>query len=84
MDFTGGRGVDIAFECAVGSSGPVTLPLATLYTRVGGKIVVAGRLGQQIDLDWARIQLSGIKLIPSIRVSTPSYSWVWIWSRTIR
>ncbi len=67
MEFTGGRGVDIAFECAGGSSMPVTLPQATAYTRIGGKVVIVGGFeqGQRVDLDWARIQLSEIKLIPS-------------------
>lgn len=67
MEFTGGRGVDIAFECAGGPSMPVTLPQATSYTRIGGKVVIVGGFeqGQQVELDWAKIQLGEIKLIPS-------------------
>jgi L-iditol 2-dehydrogenase len=68
MDFTGGRGVDIAFECAGGPSMPETLPQATRFARRGGKVVIVGgfEAGEtSIALEWQRIQMSEIQLIPS-------------------
>lgn len=39
MAFTGGRGVDLAFECVGGTMMPTTLPQATKAVRRGGKLV---------------------------------------------
>jgi len=66
--FTLGRGADITFECAGGPSMPHTLPLATKYTRVGGKVVIVGGFEEgeiNIGLEWQRMQKQEIKLILS-------------------
>jgi L-iditol 2-dehydrogenase len=66
--FSGGRGVDLVFECAGGPSMPETLPLATRMVRRGGKVVIVGGFDKgetAIPLEWQRIQMSEIKLIPS-------------------
>jgi L-iditol 2-dehydrogenase len=66
--FTGGRGVDIAFECAGGTSMPTTLPQATRMVRRGGKVVIVGGFDDgevSIPLEWQRIQMSEIQLLPS-------------------
>ncbi|MGF7151964.1 L-iditol 2-dehydrogenase [Sphingomonas zeicaulis] len=66
--FTGGRGADIVFECAGGESMPHTLPLATKMVRRGGKVVIVGGFDAgetAIPLEWQRIQMSEIQLIPS-------------------
>lgn len=66
--FTGGRGVDIAFECSGGETMPVTLPQATAMARRGGKVVIVGGFDAgvtEIGLEWQRIQMSEIQLIPS-------------------
>lgn len=68
MDFTGGRGADVVFECAGGESMPDTLPLATRLVRRGGKIVIVGGFDDgeiAIPLEWQRIQMSEIQIIPS-------------------
>ncbi|WP_420140077.1 zinc-dependent alcohol dehydrogenase [Sphingomonas sp.] len=68
MEFTGGRGVDICFECAGGPSMPKTLPLATRMARRGGKVVIVGGFDDgeiAIPLEWQRIQMSEIRIIPS-------------------
>ena len=68
MAFSGGRGCDIVFECAGGTAMPVTLPLATRLVRRGGKLVIVGgfEAGEtSIPLEWQRIQMSEITLIPS-------------------
>ena len=68
MEFTGGRGADIAFECAGGDSMPRTLPQATKMARRGGKVVIVGGFDEgetTIPLEWQRIQMSEIQLIPS-------------------
>lgn len=70
---THGRGADIVFECAGGDSMPQTLPLATKLVRRGGKVVIIGGFDagrQQIPLEWQRIQMSEIQLIPSA-----SFAW---------
>jgi len=66
--FSQGRGVDIAFECAGGEAMPETLPLATRTVRRGGKVVMIGGFDAgvtTIPLEWQRIQMSEIQLIPS-------------------
>ena len=66
--FTGGRGVDIVFECAGGESMPQTLPQATRMVRRAGKVVIVGGFDAgeiAIPLEWQRIQMSEIQLIPS-------------------
>jgi L-iditol 2-dehydrogenase len=71
--FTGGRGADIVFECAGGESMPQTLPLATRMARRGGKVVIIGGFdpgATEIALEWQRIQMSEIQLIPSA-----SFAW---------
>lgn len=68
QDFTGGRGADLVFECAGGASMPETLPLATRLVRRGGKVVIVGGFDAgktDIALEWQRIQMSEIALIPS-------------------
>lgn len=68
MDFTGGRGVDVCFECAGGESMPDTLPLATTLVRRGGKVVVVGGFDKgsiAIPLEWQRIQMSEIEIVMS-------------------
>jgi len=68
MAFTNNRGADITFECAGGPSMPQTLPLATTFTRVGGKVVVVGgfETGEQaIPLNWQHMQKAEIQLILS-------------------
>jgi L-iditol 2-dehydrogenase len=68
MAMTEGRGADIVFECAGGPSMPTTLPLATKLVRRGGKIVIVGGFDKgetSIPLEWQRIQMSEIQLIPS-------------------
>ncbi|PST82740.1 alcohol dehydrogenase [Pedobacter yulinensis] len=72
MAFTQNRGVDITFECAGGPSMPVTLPQATEITRRGGKIVIVGGFDAgktAIELEWQRVQMSEIKIIPSASYS---------------
>ncbi|MFO0953555.1 MAG: zinc-binding dehydrogenase [Isosphaeraceae bacterium] len=67
-EFSHGRGVDVAIECAGGKSMPETLPLATRFARRGGKVVIVGGFDEKeppILLDWQRIQKSEIQLIPS-------------------
>jgi L-iditol 2-dehydrogenase len=71
--FSGGRGVDIVFECAGGDSMPQTLPLATQMVRRGGKVVIVGGFNAgvtEIGLEWQRMQMSEIQLIPSA-----SFAW---------
>lgn len=68
MAFTQGRGADVVFECAGGTSMPTTLPLATKLARRGGRIVLVGGFDggeTEIALEWQRIQMSEIALIPS-------------------
>ena len=68
MDFTGGLGADICFECAGGPSMPQTFPLATKVVRRGGKVVLVGGFDPgetSIALEWQRIQMSEIQIIPS-------------------
>ena len=68
MAFTGGRGADIVFECAGGEAMPRTLPQATRMARRGGKVVIVGGFDAgetSIPLEWQRIQMSEIQLIPS-------------------
>lgn len=68
MAFTDGRGADIVFECAGGPSMPETLPQATRMVRRGGKVVIVGGFDEgetRIALEWQRIQMSEIQLIPS-------------------
>jgi L-iditol 2-dehydrogenase len=72
MEFTGERGVDIAFECAGGTAMPMTLPQAVSFIRIGGKVVIVGGFEKEqkgIELDWSRIQMSEIQLIPSASYS---------------
>jgi L-iditol 2-dehydrogenase len=72
MEFTGGRGADITFECAGGTAMPMTLPQAVSFTRISGKLVIVGGFEKEqkaIELDWSRIQMSEIQLIPSASYS---------------
>lgn len=65
---TDGRGADVVFECAGGTSMPETLPLATRLVRRGGKVVMVGGFDAgetSIALEWQRIQMSEIALIPT-------------------
>lgn len=68
MEWTGGRGADIVFECAGGESMPETLPLATKLVRRAGNVVLVGGFDggeMAIPLEWQRIQMSEIRIIPS-------------------
>lgn len=68
MAMTGGLGADVVFECAGGESMPETLPLATRLVRRGGSVVIVGGFDEgetTIPLEWQRIQMSEIRLIPS-------------------
>lgn len=70
--FTGGRGADIVFECAGGDSMPETFPQATKMARRGGKVVLIGGFDAgetAIPLEWQRIQMSEIQIIPSASFS---------------
>lgn len=72
MEFTNNRGADITFECAGGSAMEMTLPLATTLTRIGGKVVIVGGFAEgktTTEMEWQRIQMSEIKLIPSASYS---------------
>ncbi|PAW95563.1 alcohol dehydrogenase [Mucilaginibacter sp. MD40] len=72
MEFTGGRGADIVFECAGGIAMPITLPQAVSFSRIGGKVVIVGGFEKEqkgIELDWSHIQMSEIRLIPSASYS---------------
>ena len=47
---------------------PVTLPQATRFARRGGKVVIVGGFDEgeiAIPLEWQRIQMSEIQIIPS-------------------
>lgn len=66
--FTGGRGAEVVFECAGGESMPTTLPWATRMARRGGAVVIVGGFDAgdiAIPLEWQRIQMSEIRLLPS-------------------
>ncbi len=68
MAFTGGRGVDVVFECAGGEAMPMTLPQAVSFARIGGKVVIIGGFDKglvSIPLEWQHIQMAEIQLIPS-------------------
>lgn len=70
--FTDGKGADIVFECAGGPSMPETLPQAISYCRIGGKVVVVGGFEKgeiSIPLEWQKIQMAEIKIIPSASYS---------------
>lgn len=72
MEFTQNRGADITFECAGGTAMQKTLPLATSFSRIGGKVVIVGGFDPgktTTDLEWQRIQMGEIKLIPSASYS---------------
>ena len=72
MEWTDGRGADIVFECAGGPSMPQTLPQATRMVRRGGKVMMVGGFDEgevSIPLEWQRIQMSEIQLIPSASFS---------------
>jgi L-iditol 2-dehydrogenase len=72
MEFTSNRGADIVFECAGGESMPTTLPQATSYARIGGKVVIVGGFDAgvtTIPLEWQRIQMREIQLISSASYS---------------
>lgn len=73
MAMTGGRGADVVFECAGGESMPQTLPQATRMVRRGGRVVIVGGFDKgelSVPLEWQRIQMSEIRLIPSA-----SFAW---------
>lgn len=72
MEFTHQRGVDISFECAGGTSMPQTLPQAVSFTRISGKVVIVGGFDKgeiSIGLEWQKIQMKEIQLIPSASYS---------------
>jgi L-iditol 2-dehydrogenase len=78
MEFTGGRGVDIAYECAGGPSMPETLPQAVSFARIGGKVLIVGGFEKgktAVELEWQKVQMKEIQLIPSA-----SYSYWGIYS----
>ena len=66
MELTKGRGADITFECVGGEHMPQTLDLATMVTRIGGKVVIVGGFEKgklPMELDWQRLQMGQIHLI---------------------
>ena len=66
--FARDQGADVVFECAGGTSMPATLPQATRMARRGGAVVIVGGFDAgeiAIPLDWQRIQMSEIRLLPS-------------------
>jgi L-iditol 2-dehydrogenase len=66
--WTGGRGADVVFECVGGANMPLTLPPATRIVRRGGRVVIQGGFDAgetSIPLEWQRIQMSEIDLIPA-------------------
>ncbi|WP_197688070.1 MULTISPECIES: zinc-binding dehydrogenase [unclassified Actinoplanes] len=68
MEFTGGRGADVVFECVGGPAMPVTLPQATRAARRGAAVVVVGGFDEgdvEIALPWQDIQKSEIRILPS-------------------
>lgn len=70
--FSGGKGVDIVFECAGGDWMPETLPQATKAVRRGGKVVVIGGFDKgetSIPLEWQRMQMSEIDIVLSASFS---------------
>lgn len=72
MEFTNQRGVDISFECAGGPSMQKTLPIAVAATRIGGTVVIVGGFEDgkmSIELEWQKVQMKEIKLIPSASYS---------------
>nr|WP_207797829.1 zinc-binding dehydrogenase [Flavobacterium piscis] len=72
MEFTNQLGADITFECAGGTAMEMTLPQAATYTRIGGKVVIVGGFDKgktTTEMDWNRIQMGEIKLIPSASYS---------------
>lgn len=72
MEFTSGRGADIVFECAGGPSMPETLAQAADFVRIGGKVLIVGGFDPgpiAIPLEWQKIQMREIKLIPSASYS---------------
>src|SRR5690606_26639029 len=72
LEFTAGRRADITFECAGGTAMPMTLPQSTSYTRIGGKVIVVGGFDAgktTTSLEWQRIQMAEIQLIPSASYS---------------
>lgn len=67
-EWSGGLGTDIVFECAGGDWMPETLPQATRMVRRAGKVVIIGGFDKgetAIPLEWQRIQMSEIQLLPS-------------------
>jgi L-iditol 2-dehydrogenase len=68
MEFTGNRGVDIAFECAGGTAMEDTLRQTVNFARIGGKVVIVGGFDggmATIALPWQHMQMSEIQVIPS-------------------
>ena len=81
MEFTGDRGVDIAYECAGGKAMPTTLPQAVSFTRIGGKVGLVGGFDEgptTLTLDWQHIQKAEILLVPSA-----SYSFCGIYNEMV-
>ncbi|MDR6789304.1 threonine dehydrogenase-like Zn-dependent dehydrogenase [Sphingomonas sp. BE138] len=67
-DFARGQGADVVFECVGGEAMPTTLPQATKMARRGGAVVIVGGFDEgaiAIPLEWQRIQMSEIRLLPS-------------------
>lgn len=66
MELTKGRGADITFECVGGEHMAQTLDLATMVTRIGGKVIIVGGFEKgklPMELDWQRLQMGQIHLI---------------------
>lgn len=66
MELTSGRGADITFECVGGEHMSQTLELATMVTRIGGKVVVVGGFEKgkiPLELDWQKLQMGEIQLV---------------------
>lgn len=72
MDFTNGRGADLAFECAGGPTIHETLAASVSVTRISGTVVIVGGFEKgdiSIAMNWQDIQMKEIKLIPSASYS---------------
>ena len=61
-DFTGGLGVDVAFDCVGRSDTP---PVAIEFTRKGGVTVVIGVMSEPTQFDFGRISLEDRTVVAS-------------------
>ena len=72
MEFAGGRGADICFECVGGKSMPKTLPLATKVVRRGegsGLYLTVSGIGERMP--GPALGMAGIRVGDAVLVSGP-------------